>query len=53
MTYPPEDYYEKDLKKTKGLLRTVFSKHFLIAATATVILYYIIDKILLYITTLK
>ena len=44
MTYPPEDYYEKDMKKTKSVLRTIFSKAFIIALIVTIVVYFLIDK---------
>ena len=28
MTYPPPDAYKEDMKKTKGILRIIFSKNF-------------------------
>ena len=46
MTYPPPDVYKEDMKKTKGILRIIFSKNFLIAAIATVMIYKLIDMII-------
>ena len=43
MTYPPQDYYEKDRKR---VIR--FLKYFSLALITTIIVYYIIDKLLLY-----
>ena len=39
MTYPPEDFYNKDNKKKS----VIFSKYFLVALIVTVIVYYCID----------
>jgi len=48
MTYPPKEFYKEDMRKTKSTLKKIFNKHLLVALIITTIVYYIIDKLILW-----